>query len=366
MTTHHDSERLWLLLQRLPDLPNGALTNLQRLHPDPAAILQLPDADWVAAGAGPVALKARRDRTYQARARRDYDWLQRRGGAVLWRDHPHWPPLLREIAAPPPVLQVLGPAESLSAPQLGVVGGRRASVAGRRLAAQLCTDLCSAGFAITSGLALGIDGAAHQAALEAGGLTIAVLGNGLDIHYPRRNSALRSRIAARGVLISEFPLGTPPLAPHFPQRNRLISGLSAGVLVIEAALRSGSLITARLALEQNREVFAVPGSPANPQAQGCNALLRDGAVLVESAMDVLNNLAPWWRPVPAPQPAQPSRPPSLPPELAAVLAQLADHPTAPDLLVRDSGLDPGRLGAALTELELLGLAEREGGAWRRI
>ena len=217
----------------------------------------------------------------------EFDWLgQPAHHLLVWSDA-DYPPLLREIADPPLLLYVIGRREALASPQLAIVGSRNPSPMGRENAQAFAKSLAGAGLAITSGLALGVDGAAHRGALAAGGHTIAVTGTGLDRVYPARHRELAHAIAARGALVSEFPLGTSPRPENFPRRNRLISGLSLGTLVVEAALQSGSLITARLAAEQGREVFAIPGSIHAPQARGCHALIRQGAKLVETAQDIV-------------------------------------------------------------------------------
>lgn len=208
---------------------------------------------------------------------------------VVWTDA-DYPPLLREIPDPPIALYVLGARAALTRPQLAIVGSRNPTPVGIENARALARALAQAGLTVTSGLALGVDGAAHRGALEAGGATIAICGTGLDRVYPARHRALAHAIANNGALVSEFALGTPPRPEHFPIRNRLISGLALGVLVVEAALESGSLITARLALEQGREVFAIPGSIHSPQSRGCHVLIRQGAKLVETANDVLEEL----------------------------------------------------------------------------
>lgn len=356
---------LWLLLHRLPGLTDSDLRKLQQRWPRASAIVARPPDQWRRLGIADAAVSAfegwrRQSDSHPAmvQARRDMAWLETHDGSILWPGHRWWPPLLEEIARPPPLLYVQGDAGLLGSRQLAVVGSRRASRLGMDMAAKLASGLATAGFVITSGLAYGIDGAAHRAALAAGGGTLALLGNGLDIVYPRGHLELYRQIGCRGALATEFPLGTGPRPSHFPRRNRLISGLAAGVVVVEAALQSGSLITARLALEQNREVFAVPGSPANPQAQGCNALLRDGAALVECAADVLAGLGYWWQP-----PAE-TTVPDLAEPLRTVWAALADQLASLDALVIASGLAPATVAAALLELELLGLADQEGGGYR--
>jgi len=220
--------------------------------------------------------------------------------ALQWSDLPdneiltladeRYPSLLREISDPPPILFVRGNLHALSVPQIAVVGSRRSSVDGRDNTASFASAIVNQGLSVCSGLATGIDTAAHKAALDAGGITVGVVGTGIDLIYPRNNAVLAARILENGALVSELPLGYPPLSVNFPRRNRIISGLSVGVLVVEAALQSGSLITARMAMEQNREVFAVPGSIRNPLSRGCHRLIKDGATLVESPEDLWGHL----------------------------------------------------------------------------
>jgi DNA processing protein len=221
---------------------------------------------------------------------RDLRWLDGPGRYLLTADDPRYPPQLAAIPGCPPALFVLGDPTALSRPQLAIVGSRSATFAGRETAFEFAARLAAAGLVITSGLAIGIDAAAHRGALHGRGLTIAVCGTGLDRVYPGEHDALAGEIAANGALVSEFPTGTRPVAHNFPRRNRLLSGLARGVLVIEAAARSGSLITARLAGEQGRDVMAVPGSIHNPLARGCHRLIKDGAALVETVADVQETL----------------------------------------------------------------------------
>jgi DNA processing protein len=224
--------------------------------------------------------------------RTDLAWLAEPGHRLLRCTEDDFPPQLENIPQPPAALFVIGDASLLLYPQVAIVGARGASVSGLAHARAFARALAQAGFAITSGMADGIDGAAHVAALDVGAKTLAVIGTGPDRVYPRKHHALAKRIAAHGALVSEFPPGTAARADHFPRRNRIISGLSLGTLVIEAGLKSGSLITARLAAEQGREVFALPGSIHNPLARGCHRLIRDGARLVEDAAEIVETLAP--------------------------------------------------------------------------
>ncbi|WP_368205329.1 DNA-processing protein DprA [Aeromonas sp. s5] len=218
-------------------------------------------------------------------------WAAEPGNHLLCPDDPAYPPLLKEIPAAPLLLYCRGNLAALSVPQLAMVGTRHPTYAGKDNAARLCSELVGYGLAITSGLALGIDGICHQQALTNGGITLAVLGSGLDSLYPKRHQGLAEQILAQdGVLISELVPDKGPLAEHFPRRNRIISGLSLGTLVVEAAEQSGSLITARYALEQGRDVFAVPGAPQNGQALGCNKLIQQGAKLVLNAADIVEEL----------------------------------------------------------------------------
>ena len=280
-----------------------------------------------------------------------------------------YPPALLEIADPPCVLYVRGRPELLQTPSLGVVGSRNATTQGLRNAEDFARTLADAGLCITSGLALGIDAAAHRGALAAAGATVAVIGTGADRVYPARNKELALAIAEHGAIVSEFPLGTPVLAHHFPRRNRIIAGLSLGVLVVEAALESGSLITARLAGEQGREVFAIPGSIHSPLARGCHQLLKQGAKLVESAADILDELAPQLaananrRQEPAIGQEAASASSNDPPLLAA----LGHDPCSFDELAERTHLNSADLASALLDLELAGkIAVLPGNRYQRL
>lgn len=297
----------------------------------------------------------------------DLTWLAQDGcHLVTWFDG-DYPPLLRQLMDPPIALYVRGDPTCLTRPQIAIVGSRNPTPAGRDNARAFAQALSQAGFAVTSGLALGIDGAAHQAALEAGGVSIAVAATGLDRVYPPRHRKLAHAIAAQGALVSEFFTGTPPRADNFPLRNRVISGMSLGVLVVEAALQSGSRITARLAAEQGREVFAIPGSIHSPLARGCHALIRQGAKLVETAQDILEELEPLARVAiesNAPRVPPPQR--DLEPRLAELLESIGYDPMTVDALVERSGLTADVVSSMLLQLELLGLiAVGAGGNYSR-
>jgi DNA processing protein len=286
-------------------------------------------------------------------------WADAPGHAVVTLADPAYPQRLLEIPDPPAVLYVHGRTDLLARPGLAIVGSRNATPQGIANATSFARAFSEAGLTIASGLALGIDAAAHRGALEGEGSTIAVLGAGVDVVYPPRNAELHRAIAERGAVVSEFPLGTPAIGGNFPRRNRLISGLARGVLVVEAALASGSLVTARLAAEQGREVFAVPGSIHSPLSKGCHALIKDGAKLVESAQDVLAELG-----VPA---AALSVQQSSAEVAHELLRHLGHDPCNVDTLCRRSGLTPDTVSAMLLQLELDGrVASLPGGRYQRI
>ena len=302
------------------------------------------------------------------RPERDLERLRALGARLVGARDPEMPPRLLAIPDPPAVLFVRGDLGVLPAPQVAIVGSRRATPAGARIARRLAGELAAHGFVVTSGLAQGVDAAAHRGALEAGGRTVAILGSSLDRVYPAGHRSLAERIAGQGALVSEFPFGTPPVPWNFPWRNRIISGLSLGVLVVEAAARSGSLVTARLAADQGREVFAVPGSILNPLSSGCHRLLRDGAKLVERVEDVLEELPaaevatlalgpPESRrnaggeSPPGADPVEASAPG---PDAAAVLDRLDYEPASVETIARRAGLTPEQVWPILLTLEFGG------------
>ncbi|WP_237059857.1 DNA-processing protein DprA [Microbulbifer sediminum] len=272
-----------------------------------------------------------------------------------------YPALLREISRPPPVLYLRGNPAVLHLPQIAVVGARRASRVGLDNARAFARDLAAGGFAISSGLALGVDGAAHRGALDSDGATIAVLGSGIDRIYPRRHDALAAKIAERGgALLSEQTLGSAAEAANFPRRNRIISGLARGVLLVEAAVRSGSLITARLALEQNREVFAIPGSIHNPLARGCHEMIKQGAALVETAAEIVAQLGGVYLPPATERPSGVELPEA---ERRLVLALGGDLRSLEQLAI-DTGQGTSELMATLVRMELAGLVEQVPGGYQ--
>lgn len=285
-----DESRAWLLALRTPGLgPGGLRERLDTAAGDIYRVLAQLRRHAAALGEPARAWLAHPD---EARLDADLAWLAEPGHRLLRCTEADFPPQLENIPQPPAVLFVVGDASLLLYPQVAIVGARAASAAGLAHARAFARSLAEAGFTITSGMADGIDGAAHGAVLDASAPTLAVIGTGPDRVYPRKHHALARRLAEQGALVSEFPPGTAARADHFPRRNRIIAGLSLGTLVIEAGLRSGSLITARLAAEQGREVFALPGSIHNPLARGCHRLIRDGARLVETAAEIIETLTP--------------------------------------------------------------------------
>jgi DNA processing protein len=307
------------------------------------------------------------------------EWLAGASRHLLTWDSEEYPALLKKIPSPPAALFVQGNPDLLWQPQLAVIGSRNPTAGGRDNARDFSGEITRQGMTITSGLACGIDATAHQAALDFGGDTVAVMGTGLDRVYPASSAALAASISARGALVSEFPLGTPPRRSHFPLRNRIISGLSLGVLVIEAGLNSGSLITARLAAEQGRDVFALPGSIHNPMSKGCHRLIRDGARLVETAAEIMQELAAMAGSLAVELEQQldsangaaleiPIDDPKLEsdPEYRALWDCLGFDPRPADRIIEQSGLTAKAVSAMLLMLELKGMVEAHpGGAFSR-
>ncbi len=292
MDNETDELAAWLVLLRTEQLGAARVRALVERFGSASAALAQRGHGWREIGIEPGVTRATASRGSAQGVDGDLEWLRGADRALLRFTDDDWPDLLESIADPPAALFVQGRANCLWQPQIAIVGSRKATRGGLDLAREFAEGLVDRGLTVTSGLARGIDEAAHAAALAAGGLTIAVCGTGLDVEYPRGSASLARAIARQGMLVSEHGTGAAPLAAHFPRRNRLISGLSLGTLVIEAGLKSGSLITARLAAEQGREVFAVPGSIRNPLARGCHALIRDGAHLVETAKDICDAIAP--------------------------------------------------------------------------
>ncbi len=282
----------WLALSEITAVPSTIVSRLLRDFESLQDVVDAPDL--AAYGASPEIFtqiwRTLKQTVAPPGAASALLWCQQPGNHIITRRDGAYPPLLKEIVDPPPWLFVRGRPETLLLPQVAIIGSRNCSVDGREAAAMFASDLGSRGFSICSGLARGIDTAAHASACKAKAATVAVLGCGADKVYPSSNLQLAQEISHTGALVSELPLGSPARAEHFPKRNRIISGMSAGVIVVEAAERSGSLITVRMAIEQNREVFAVPGSVRNPQSRGCHRMIRDGATLVDSPEQVVEQL----------------------------------------------------------------------------
>ncbi len=326
-----------------------------------AALEHLQDLAWRGGGGRKIRICPSAD------AIREIEAVEDRGARLAALSEPAYPALLREIEDAPPVLTLLGPTDPNARPTVAIVGSRNASANGVHMAKKLASALSQAGYLVVSGLARGIDRAAHEGALPGG--TAAVYAGGVDVVYPPEHQDLHQAIAGQGLVVSEQPCGTRPKARHFPRRNRLISGLTLGVVVVEAAPRSGSLITARMALEQGREVMAVPGAPLDPRARGCNGLIKQGALLVESAEDVITALNPMIeRPsgsagvdhsAPAALPVQEADTGDIPRQQIERL--LSSSPVAIDELIRQSGVPPQYLNLVLIELELAGRLERHPG-----
>jgi DNA processing protein len=371
------SERIdWLRLIRTEHVgPVTFFELLRRFGSAAAALEALPSLANRGGRRAPLALFSR------AAAERELAALDKAGATLLAWGEPDYPEALAAIDDAPPLLTLRGRGELLRRPAIAIVGARNASANGRRFAREIAGELGSQGFLVVSGLARGIDAAAHLGSMASG--TAAVLGGGVDNIYPEENRDLYEAIAEHGVLLAEPAIGTVPQARHFPRRNRIISGLSLGILVVEAAARSGSLITARLALEQGREVFAVPGSPLDPRCRGTNDLIRNGATLTETVADILHQIPPpeRRRPTPAaaelfaePRPRGEHRPTPARIEnsrgeggetaemgRAQILERLGPTPVAVDELVRQCQLSPAVVVTILLELELAGRLDRHPG-----
>lgn len=342
----------WIALQTCPGLSPGLRRSLIERHGDAATLINAPPAALREAGVGKTSLDWLSGPD-PAVVRACLEWLVDDDAHLVPITDTRFPPLLREIDDPPAALFVRGQADALSEPQVAIVGSRSATPLGRSTAADFARSLSRRGLCIASGLAEGIDAAAHEATLECGGRTLGVCATGLDRVYPRRHQELARRIAAQGALVSENPPGVQLHPWMFPRRNRIISGMSAGVLVVEAARRSGAGITARAAAEQGREVFAVPGSIFSPLARGCHALIRNGAKLVERPEDILEELSALLQIGPPEatggDPAQP-----VLEGLPLFGDVLQNGPASIDDLVRETGVSAAEVSATLARLELQG------------
>lgn len=359
--------RALTLLMQAPGLKPGALRKLLERFGSGTATIEAGRQRWAALGISPATRRAL-EKPDRAALERDLEWAAAPDHHLIGWGDPAYPPLLGTISNPPPVLYVTGDPALLGQSQLAIVGSRNPSPGGRELAEEFAAFAAGAGLAVTSGLALGIDAAAHAGALAGNGKTVAVMATGPDRIYPARNRALAERIVVQGgALVTEFRPGTPPLPEHFPRRNRIISGLSLGTLVVEATLKSGSLITARYAGEQGREVFAIPGSIRSPLSRGCHALIRDGAILVEQPSDMLAALdtpmTPEWMPV---SEAREVETEALDPEYRLLLDALGFNPVTADTIATRTGLTAQAVSSMLLILELRGEVEAlAGGRYAR-
>jgi len=362
--------RDWLVLWRLPGIGPRRFAHALAAFGSPAAFLAASESQRRAAGLPePICTADREADTARTGADADLRWAGEDGHHILTLRDPRYPRQLAELADPPPVLFVTGDPAWLTTPQLAIVGARHASAGGLDNAHAFARYLGAAGLTITSGLAVGIDGAAHRGALDGGGGTVAVTATGPDRVYPARHAALAREILAQGALVTELPTGVGVQRDQFQRRNRLISGLALGVLVVEAGVRSGSLGTARHALEQGREVLAIPGSIHNPVARGCHALIREGAKLVEAAGDVLEELPPLEHDAPdtvPPEAAPAEAETALDPAYDGLLEALGHDPVPFDTLLQRTALTPDALSSMLLRLELKGLVTAgEGGRYAR-
>ena len=351
-----ESLRAALALWRVPGIGPERWRCLIEQCGDPQAALRAPDAELRRCQLTSTHITALRTPDWRG-ADTDLDWSQDADCAIIDSTHPAYPATLRTLSGAPPLLFVRGDLDLLRFPALAVVGSRNPTEGGLRNAKAFATTLAARGLAVISGLALGIDAAAHHGALHARGATIAVMATGPDRIYPQANRPLAKQIAQSGLLVTEFPTGVMPHRAFFPRRNRLISGLSLGTLVVEAALRSGSLITARQARDQGREVFAIPGSIHNPLSRGCHQLIRQGAKLVESADDIYEEIGPQLstcQPCPATPPDTPGEADSPAAEHRQLLTAMGYDPIGIDTLVERLGLTPEAISSMLLILELEG------------
>ncbi len=350
-----EAQAFWIALNLVPGMGARSFHRLVEKFGSPEGALLAERGDWEPTG-GEGLVSERKAFDWERALREELNAVRDRGINVITFQEGGYPRPLRNIHHPPPVLYVEGSFDEQDALSLAVVGTRRPSPYGRLMAERLCRELAERGMTIVSGMARGIDSAAHRAALDSGGRTLAVLGCGLAHNYPRENEALRKEAARRGAVISEFPMGRPPLPQNFPVRNRLISGLALGTLVVEAGERSGALITAEHAAEQGREVFAVPGNVDVPTSRGTNATIKRGAKLVEEVEDILEELPP---PLVALMGEKRRRDDSFragfSPEESTIYNLLCGGSSHIDDLIEESGIEAGRVSAVLMELELKGL-----------
>lgn len=353
LTPNHERLTNWLALWRAPGVGPATFFKLLACFPDLSELFPIKQNQLLEQGFSQRLVDALSYIDWDG-VTADLKWAEQTQCAIITIQDPHYPYLLRQIKDAPPLLFVQGDIQVLNSIQLAIIGSRNASPMGNDTAQHFAGYLAQAGITITSGLAQGIDAASHAGALaQSNGKTIAVMGTGPDSIYPTRHRALAQRIKAQGALVTEFPTGAGPKPAHFPRRNRIISGLAAGVLVVEAAIASGSLITARLAAEQGREVFAIPGAIHHPLAKGCHALIKQGAKLVESAADIITELGSLITVVAEQrQEAIEKTAASFDPQTAALINCVGAEPTSIDTIVERSGLTVAEVSSMLLSLEL--------------
>lgn len=358
----------WLALHRIRGFGPVKSLALLELFTHPRQLFESSSAELLQAGLKPSETEKLKSPDWQGVAE-DFAWLESHPDHhILTLFDPRYPLLLKELSDPPIVLYVNGDPELLMMPQIALVGSRTATPTGLQIATEFADQLSASGLVITSGLALGIDAAAHQGALQSSGKTMAVLGTGPDRIYPARHLNLAQQIVQSGAIVSEFVPGTSPRKEHFPRRNRVISGLALGTLVVEATIHSGSLITAKFALEQGREVFAIPGSIRNPQVRGCHALIREGAKLVENVDDIIEELGPLYNSIVTDMPEK-GGPSSGGTRLESnhILDNLGYDPVSVDELVKRTGLTASDVSSMLLTLELDGrIGSLPGGKYQRL
>jgi DNA processing protein len=366
-----EEQLYWLVLSRLRGCTPSIRRQLQASANKPLEILNASVDSWRSAGADGALILERRNWQKQQQghcahqqALQDQACLQQEQAQLLALGQPNYPPLLAQIYDPPPLLYAAGNLQWLQLPALAIVGSRRCAASSGRAAHEFGAAIASAGLSVVSGLALGVDAQAHRGALAVNGPTIAVMATGIDRRYPRHNIELAQDIRKHGLLLTEFPPGSAPQRQHFPMRNRVISGLSLGVLVVEAGLRSGSLITARQAMEQNREVFALPHSIYHAGGRGCHQLIRQGAKLVEQVQDIFEELGALGL---AQQEMVATQPPmaELSPQLVQLYASIGHEPVCLDELVLAGVGEVAEMLAGLLELQVRGLVECSDGLYMR-
>jgi len=346
----------WLALSLIPGVGEIFMKRLLDRFGTPEAVFRAPLEELLRIeGLGEKVAREIQKGPVEERVGRELELLEKVGGKTITIKDASYPRRLREIYDPPPVLYVRGEVREEDELAIAIVGSRRTTPYGKRMTEKIAQELAQHRITIVSGMARGIDSHAHWGAVSGGGRTIAVLGSGVDVVYPPENRNLYRKIIDQGAVLSEFPMSSPPEGGHFPKRNRIISGLSLGVVVVQAGMESGSLITAGYALEQGREVFAVPGNVGSENSRGTHQLIKDGAKLVESSEDILEEVLPQWRRErEKPQEGEPPMP-DLTEEERILYDQLGETPLHIDALIRESQFDPGKVSSALLNLELKGL-----------